>query len=474
MGAAGGDGPGDRRGTTRRRWPFAASRNSGSVFRRWARPPQITVATFALAVAAGTAALMFPGASTAGEPTAPIEALFTAVSAVCVTGLIVVDTPTHWSLWGQWTILVLIQIGGVGIMTLASVLILTVRRSINLRLQVTTGGETKALGLGDVRRLALGIIGFTLLFESVTAALLALRFGLGYGYPAGRAVYHGVFHAVSSFNNAGFALYSDSLMGFATDPWITLPIAFAVIAGGLGFPVWVEIWRRRHPQHRRWSLHTRITVWATAVLLVIGTVLISAMEWDNPGTLGPMDPADKLLAGFFHSVMPRTVGFNSLDVAEFTTQTLFVNDMLMFIGGGSAGTAGGIKVTTFALLGFVILSNIRGETQVHVGDRKIGVGVQQQAATVTLLALGLVVVSTLYLITITPFTLDQVLFEVISAFATVGMSTGITADIPASGQMVLILLMFIGRVGPITLATALALRSRARQYDYPEEHAIVG
>ncbi|MFC3998916.1 TrkH family potassium uptake protein [Nocardiopsis sediminis] len=471
MGTAGWGGPDEERGATGRRRRFPAPR---SVFYRWARPPQLTVAAFALVVAAGTVALILPGASVARVETAPIEALFTAVSAVCVTGLIVVDTPTHWSLWGQWVILILIQVGGVGIMTLASVLILTVRRSLNLRLQVTTGGETKALALGDVRRLALGIIGFSLLFESATAIVLTLRFWAGYGYPVGRAVYHGVFHAVSAFNNAGFALYSDSLMGFATDPWIALPIAFAVTAGGLGFPVWVEIWRHRRPQHRRWSLHTRITVWTTAVLLVAGTVLVSALEWNNPDTLGPMSDGDKLLVGFFHSVMPRTAGFNSLDVAAFNTQTLFVNDMLMFIGGGSAGTAGGIKVTTFALLAFVILANIRGEMSVHVGGRKIGVRVQQQAVTVALLALGLVVLSTLYLITITPFTLDQVLFEVISAFATVGMSTGITADIPAAGQIVLILLMFIGRVGPITLATALALRSRVRQYDYPEEHAIVG
>ncbi|WP_017596342.1 TrkH family potassium uptake protein [Nocardiopsis potens] len=442
---------------------------------RRARPPQATAAAFALVVAAGTLLLMLPAATQAGEETGFVDALFTAVSALCVTGLIVVDTPTHWSLLGESVILVLIQIGGVGVMTLASTLILLVRHRINLRMQLTAGGETKAVTLGEVRRLVLGITTFSLVFEAVCAAVLAARFAAAYDYPVGRALYHGVFHAVSAFNNAGFALYSDSLMGFATDPWIVLPIAFAVIAGGLGFPVWIEIWRRRRPSPTgRWSLHTRVTVWTTLALLAIGSFLVTALEWSNPATLGPMRTGQKLLVGFFHGVMPRTAGFNSLDVAGFHTQTLFVNDILMFIGGGSAGTAGGIKVTTFALLAFVIFANVRGEPRTVVGDRTLPADTERQAVTVALFAIGLVVSSTLLLITITPFTLDQVLFEVVSAFATVGLSTGITADIPPLGRLVLCLLMFIGRIGPITLATALALRSRARRVGYPEERPVIG
>ncbi|NYE48410.1 potassium uptake TrkH family protein [Spinactinospora alkalitolerans] len=435
----------------------------------------MTVAAFTAVVTLGTLTLMLPDASAGGEETGVVTALFTAVSAVCVTGLIVVDTAAHWSTAGQWVILGLIQIGGVGVMTLASVLIIAVRHRIRLKLQLSVGVESKAVTLSEVRRVIFGIIWFSLLFETVTAAALTARFLVGYGYAPGRALYHGVFHAVSAFNNAGFALYSDSLMGFATDPWIILPIALAVIAGGLGFPVWIEIRRRREPgPRRRWSLHARITLSVTAVLLVVGTVLVTALEWTNPRTLGPMDTGDRLLSGFFHSAMPRTAGFNSLDVGGFQTQTLFVTDMLMFVGGGSAGTAGGIKVTTFALLAFVIYANVRGEPTVHVGDRRLSAGVEQQALVVALLAVGLVFVSTLVLMTITPFTLDQILFEVISAFATVGLSTGITADIPVAGQLILCLLMFIGRIGPITLATALALRRRARRIEYPEERPTVG
>ncbi|MEY9211165.1 trk system potassium uptake protein TrkH [Thermobifida halotolerans] len=438
----------------------------------------MTVATFAILITLGTAMLMLPAASQTGTATDFTTALFTAVSAVCVTGLIIVDTPAYWSFLGEWVILVLIQIGGLGIMTLTTTLILLVRQRINLRVQLSAEAETKAWTLGDVRRAVLGIIGFSLLFEAVTAVALTLRFLAGYGYPPEQALYHGLFHAVSAFNNAGFALYSDSVMGFATDPWIILPLAFAVVSGGLGFPVWIELWRRTRTRRtgagKRLSLHTRITLWTSGVLLAVGTVTTTALEWNKAGTLGPMSIGEKILSGFFHSVVTRTAGFNSLDTAEFQTQTLFVTDMLMFIGGGSGGTAGGIKVTTFSLLAFVVYASVRGESAVHVGHRRLARGVERQAIVVALLAIGTVFVSTLVMMTITPFTLDQLLFEVISAFATVGLSTGITADLPAAGQYLLCLLMFAGRVGPITLASALALRHTTRRFEYPEERAIVG
>ncbi|WP_425321267.1 potassium transporter TrkG [Couchioplanes caeruleus] len=231
-----------------------------------------------------------------------------------------------------------------------------------------------------------------------------------------------MFHAVSAFNNAGFGLYPDSLMRFATDPLICLPIVVAVIIGGLGFPVLFELLRElRTP--RKWSIHTKITVGMTVVLLAAGWVAISIAEWSNPGTLGGLGMGGKLLAGFTTAVMPRTAGFNSLNVAEFTDVTLLIHDALMFIGAGSAGTAGGIKVTTFALLGFVILAEIRGEPSVHAIGRKLPGGVQRQALTIALLGVAAVAVGTLTLLALTPFRLDQVLFEVTSAFGTVGLST---------------------------------------------------
>lgn len=440
----------------------------------WRQPAQVVVTAFALAILAGTALLMLPVSSASGDVTGIVPALFTATSAVCVTGLIVVDTPLYWSTFGEVVILGLIQIGGLGIMTLASLLGMLISRRIGLRMQLNAQTETKTLGLGDVRQVVSGVVRVSLIFEVVTAAFLTVRFAVGYGEDWGRAAYHGVFHAVSAFNNAGFALFSDSLMRYTTDAWICLPIAVAVIAGGLGFPVWFELWRHRRRRGSRWSLHAKITLLVTGALLVIGTFAVTIAEWNNPETLGPLGVPGKLLAGFFHGVMPRTAGFNSLDVAQMESGTLLVTDILMFIGGGSAGTAGGIKVTTFALLAFVILAEIRGEPSVHVMGRKLTPSTQRQALTVALLSVGAVMSGTLILLTLTQFRIEQVLFETISAFATVGLSTGITADIPPAGHLVLVMLMFIGRLGPITLASALALKNRSRRYELPEERPIVG
>lgn len=443
---------------------------------KWRHPGQVVVAGFALVTLAGTALLMLPAASTSGEPTGVVPALFTAVSAVCVTGLTVVDTPTYWSGFGEGVILGLIQIGGLGVMTLASVLAMLVARRLGMRMQLSAQAETKALGLGDVRQIVRGVIRLSLAVEAVIAILLTLRFSLGYDEPFGRAVYLGVFHSISAYNNAGFALYSDSLMGFATDPFICLPIIAAIVIGGLGFPVVLELLRRRRRERRGrpWSLHTRITLATYGGLLVIGAAAVTLTEWRNPATLGAMDVHHRLLVGLFHGVMPRTAGFNSLDVSQFEPTTLLVNDVLMFIGGGSAGTAGGIKVTTFALLAFVILAEVRGEPTVHVLNRRLPGPVQRQALTVALLGVGTVMAGTFALLAMTSFRLDDVLFETISAFGTVGLSTGITAKIPVAGQFVLMALMFIGRLGPITMASALAIRERPRRYELPEERPVVG
>ncbi|WP_408648610.1 TrkH family potassium uptake protein [Streptomonospora mangrovi] len=442
----------------------------------WGRPPQLTAAAFAGVVAIGTALLALPAATESGESAGWLNALFTATSAACVTGLIIVDTPAYWSTFGEIVILVLIQVGGLGIMSLATMLSLLVTRRVRLRQQVRTEAETKSLTLGDVRQVVAGIVVVTAVVEGAVAVLLSARFLLGYGEPLGRALYLGVFHAVSAFNNAGFALYTYNLEDFAGDPWILLPLAFAVVFGGLGFPVWVELWRhaRRRRERHHWTVHAKLTLVTTAVLLVVGFVAFTALEWHNPRTMGPLSVAGKLLNGFFQAVVPRTAGFNSLPFGEMTTQTLFVTDALMFVGGGSAGTAGGIKVTTFALLAFVIYTNVRGETTVHVANRKVARSAIEQAITVVTMALGLVIVSTFCLLTMTTFTLDQILFEVVSAFATVGLSTGITADIPLAGQLILVFLMFAGRIGPITLASALALRRHPRRFEYPEERPIVG
>ncbi|MFI9415191.1 TrkH family potassium uptake protein [Nocardia gamkensis] len=434
---------------------------------------------FGAATMIGTALLMLPVAAESRTASGAVTALFTAVSAVCVTGLVVVDTQTHWSMFGELVILGLIQVGGVGIMTLASLLGLLVARRMGLRMQLIAQSETKTLRLGESRRVVVGVIRMSLLVEAATAVALTLRFWAGYDETGWRAGYLGVFHAISAYNNAGFALYEDSLVGYATDPWIIAPITVALIIGGLGFPVVFEVTkslRRRSgtSMPRRWSLHTRITLITYFLLGVLGIVAITVFEWTNPDTLGPYSTAHKLLVGGFHGLSPRTAGFNSLDVGAMHSSTLLINDILMFVGGGSAGTAGGIKVTTFALLAFVIIAEVRGEPTVHVMGRRLAASVQRQALTVALLGIGAVVSGTVTLLTITGMDLDVVLFEVVSAFGTVGLSTGITADIPEPGLIVLIVLMFIGRLGPITLATALALRERGRRYELPEERPIVG
>ncbi|WP_433714046.1 TrkH family potassium uptake protein [Nocardia sp. CA-084685] len=443
-------------------------------------PARLVVFGFGAATVAGTVLLMLPVAAESRSATGPIAALFTAVSAVCVTGLVVVDTGSHWSLFGEIVILGLIQIGGLGIMTLASLLGLLVARRMGLRMQLIAQSETKTLRLGESRRVVVGVIRMSLLVEAVTAVVLTLRFVTGYHESGGRSVYLGVFHAISAYNNAGFALYEDSLVGYATDPWIIVPITMALIIGGLGFPVVFEVtrslrrWRSRDAPPRRWSLHTRVTLITYFALGVIGVLAITTFEWTNPDTLGPLNLTHKLLVGGFHGLSPRTAGFNSLDVGAMNSATLLINDTLMFVGGGSAGTAGGIKVTTFALLAFVIMAEVRGEPTVHVMGRRLAAPVQRQAVTVALLGVGAVVAGTITLLAITGMDLDAVLFEVVSAFGTVGLSTGITADIPDPGLIVLIMLMFIGRLGPITLATALALRERGRRYELPEERPIVG
>lgn len=440
-------------------------------------PARTVVSGFGVALAVGTVLLMLPISSETGDSTDLLTAMFTATSAVCVTGLVVVDTSGHWSTFGEVVVLGLIQVGGLGIMTLASLFGLMVSRSLGLRMQLTAQAETKSIGLHDVRSLVARIIQVSLLVEFATALVLFGRYVFGHDEPVGEAAYLAVFHAVSAFNNAGFALYPDSIIGFATDPWICIPIMIAVVIGGMGFPVWFELWRRiRHETERprRWSLHLKVTVLTYGALLVLGWIVVTAIEWSNPATLGQHSAPGRVLVGLFHGVMPRTAGFNSLDVAEMRPATLLVNNVLMFIGGGSAGTAGGIKVTTFALLGFVIWAEIRGEPTVHVMGRRLGAAVQRQALTIALLSVGAVVLGTIFLQIVTPFSLDDILFEVTSAFGTVGMSTGITASIPPSGQVVLIVLMFLGRLGPITLATALALRERTRRYELPEERPIVG
>jgi len=443
---------------------------------RWFRsrhPAQLIVFAFAAGILFGAALLLLPVATAGDERASVTTALFTSTSALCVTGLVVVDTPTYWSSFGQVVILGLIQVGGIGIMTLASLLALLVARRLGLRTRLIAQAETAAPELQDVRRLVFGVVLLSLCFEAIAALLLTLRFSITYDMPFGSAVWHGVFHAISAFNNAGFALWSDSLVQFVTDGWISLTIAGAIVAGGLGFPVWIEL-RRRILSPRFWTLHTKLTLVLTASLLALGFVAVAAFEWSNSATLGPLDTGGKLLAAFFQSVTPRTAGFNTIDYGAAQQETLFVTDLLMFIGGGSASTAGGIKVTTFALLFLMVWSEVRGDPHVTAFSREVPAHAQRQAFSIAFIATVAVAAGTLALMTVSDSPFREVLFEAVSAFGTVGLSTGITADWGEFGRIVLIVLMFLGRTGPYTLAVALALRERKRLYGFPEERPIIG
>lgn len=436
-------------------------------------PARLLVVVFSGAILAGTVLLSLPLAAQGGGWTDPLTALFTATSAVCVTGLVVEDTPTYWSGFGQGVILLLIQVGGFGIMTMTSLLVTVVARRIGLRQRLIAQAETGAVDIGDVRRILRGVAGFTVTFELVAALVLTVRFAWAYEEPLGRAAYLGVFHAVSSFNNAGFALFSDSLTGFGADPWIMVTITLAFVLGGIGFPVLLEV-RSRPRKPSRWSVHTKLTLLTTGVLFLVGIVTITAFEWSNPNTLGSLGIPERLARGAFTGMAPRTVGFHVLDYGEMTEPSLLVTIVLMFIGGGSASTAGGIKVTTFALLAFVILSELRGEPEVTLFRRRSSPRTQRRALTVALLAVAAVAVGAMVLVLVTPDPLALSLFESTSAFGTVGLSTGSTGDLPAPGRLVLVGLMLMGRLGPWTLGAALVLRRRRQLFRYPEEGPIIG
>ena len=421
----------------------------------------------------GTLLLMLPAARADGSSAPLLTALFTATSAVCVTGLIVVDTPVYWSGLGQVIILALFQVGGFGIMTGATLLGLLVTDRLRLGFRLLAQAETRSLGLGDVVGVLKLVLLVTVAVELLVAAMLALRLHFGYGEAWGQALWNGLFLSVSAFNNAGFSTYSDSLMSFATDAAVLVPIMAAITLGGLGFPVLYEL-RRSRGYWRGWSVHTKITLLGSAILVVGGTLSILYYEYANGGTLAPFDAGGRLLGALFHSVSARTAGFNTVDVGAMQPQTLAVHYVLMFIGGGSAGTAGGIKVTTFFLLGFVVWAEVRGSGDTVAFRRRISSETQRQALTIVLLGVSVLAAATLALLGVSDLPLQDLMFEAISAFATVGLSTGITAELPPSGQLILIALMFVGRVGTITVATAIALRSKHSPFRYPEERPIVG
>lgn len=438
-----------------------------------ANPLRLLPVSFASLIAIGTILLRLPAAQANGQRVGVLESLFTATSAVCVTGLTVVDTATAWSGFGQVVILALIQLGGLGIVTLVSVAILLVSDRIGVAHTRALAAEVGTDTYSSISRLVRAIVVTTLVFEAVFAILLALRFHYGHGYDAWTSFTHGVFHSISAWNNAGFSLNSDSMTSFASDVFVLGAIAVAVVVGGVGFPVLRGIATHRH-HWSRWTLHSKLMVSTTGVLLVVGFLGFLAFEWSNPETLGALPSGDRVSGAFFMSVQPRTAGFHAVDTTALAEESMVVSIVMMFIGGGSASTAGGIKVTTFALLAFVMWAEIRGDRDVNAFHRRIPESVQRLALTVSLAGVGILTMSTLALMVIGDGGLATSAFEAISALSTVGLSNGLTAEQDGVGQLLLTALMFAGRLGPVTLATAITLRTRPNLFRYPTDQPLIG
>jgi potassium uptake TrkH family protein len=434
-------------------------------------PARLLALSFGGMIATGTLLLMLPLSAAPGASIGPLDALFTATSAVCVTGLIVVDTSTAWSPLGHAVLLVLMQAGGLGYMTFSTLAAVALGRRVGIPTRSTLQEGLNLETREELLRFARIALRATLAIELAAALALAAWWMPEFG--ARRAAWLGLFHAVSAFNNAGFSTDAASLVPYAGQAGILLPVSLAVIIGGIGFPVLVELagnWRRPST----WTILTRIVVIGTFALLTVSTLLVLVAEWDNPRTLGALPPGQSVLTAFVIAVMPRTAGFNAIDMAAQNSDTLFLTQILMLIGGGSAGTAGGIKVSTIGVLAFMVWAQARGEQDVNVARRRVPAESQRQAVMVLGLAAATVTIGSLIALHLTELPTEAVVFEVISAFSTVGLSLGITPELSSPVLWLLALLMFIGRTGPVTLAAAFLTQDRGHTYRLPEERTIVG
>ena len=435
-------------------------------------PTRILAIGFLSLILIGTILLMLPISTNEGHELSFIDALFEATSAVCVTGLVVVDTETTFTVFGEMVLLFLIQIGGLGFMTIGVIIAIFLGKNIGLKGRLLIQESLNQLSLEGMVRLVKFVLIFTFIIEGIGAVVLSVRWANEFGFP--QSIYYGIFHSISAFNNAGFDILGDfrSMTEYVGDFTIITTLSSLLIIGGIGYTVILDIWKKK--SFKKLSLHTKLVLWITLIFNVLGTLLILVLEYNNPGTLGELSIKDKILGAYFHGVVPRTAGFNSLNMPELTMSSQFVTIMLMFIGGGSGGTAGGIKVTTFVIILLAVWNLIRGNDDVNIMERRLPKDLVYRAFAITVYSVGIVSLM-IFILTITEEApLNFILFEVISAFGTVGMSLGLTPELSTMGKTVIIILMFIGRLGPLTLAFALAKKNNKLPYKYAEEKIMIG
>lgn len=442
---------------------------------RWS-PPRVLMSGFALIILIGGVLLSMPFASRDGTATAFIDALFTATSATCVTGLVTVDTGSHYSIAGQIIILILIQIGGLGFMTMATLFALVLRKRISLKERLILQEAMNQNSMEGIVRLIRKVVLYAFIIELVGAALFAIRWS--FDMPLGQAIYFGIFHGVSMFNNAGFDLFGQfgtpyvSFTQYVNDPLVNIVTMLLIILGGIGFIVMSDLLEFR--TLRRLSLHSKVVLSATGALIGIGTIVIFIFEFSNKGTLGSLGWGGKILASFYQSVSPRTAGPNTVDLASLRQATQFFIIILMFIGASPGSTGGGIKTTTFTTLVGAVIAMIRGKEDIVLFNYRLARERIFKALTITVLSLALVVFVTMVLSTTEDKAFIKILFETTSAFGTVGLSLGVTPELSMIGKIIICLTMFAGRLGPLTLAYALGPRTEKELYRHPEGKIIIG
>ncbi|MEH7075335.1 TrkH family potassium uptake protein [Neobacillus drentensis] len=436
-------------------------------------PPKILVLGFLMIVLLGSFLLTLPISTTNGQGLPFLNALFTATSATCVTGLVVVDTGTTFTVTGQVIILCMIQVGGLGFMTFATFFAFLLGKKISLKERIILQESLNNLSMEGIVRLARRILIFTAVIELVGAVLLTIRFS--FDMSLGKAIYYGIFHSISNFNNAGFDLMGEfhSLTNYVDDPTVTLTVSALIILGGIGFIVMNELYEYR--KSKRLSLHTKIVLITSMILLAVGTAGIFFLEYTNELTLKPLSLPGKILGSLFQSVTARTAGANTLNIGDLTQSSLLLIILLMFVGASPGSTGGGIKTTTFTTLLGAVWSQIRGKEDVIFYRQRIEYETIYKALTVTLSALFMVMLITLIL-TISEHGQDflAIIFEVTSAFATVGLSMGLTPELSPIGKVLIIFTMFAGRVGPLTIAYAVTIRRNPDAFRYPKGKITIG